>query len=754
MTTFVEELKRRNVFRVGAAYLVTAWLLVQVAETLFPLFGFGDAPARTVVVILSAAFIPVLIVAWLFELTPEGLKKEKDIDRDRPDAQLASRKLDFVIAGLLVIGLAYFAFDKFYLDPHRDAEATANALVGIAEVRELIGENHYAEAFSRAHELEASVPVGPLRDELWEIASRIVSIESEPTGADVWVRPYNTTESDWKYVGSTPVHDLRVSRGMERLRMEKDGYRRREVATWYDRPQRLDRVDALPKEMVRVDGAEEFRLQLVGLKHHSIDLPDFFIDRHETTNREYQQFVDEGGYENRDYWEHTFIKDGRELSFEQAMALFNDKTGRPGPSTWEGGVYPPGAAEHPVGGISWYEAAAYARFKGKELPTAFHWNLASLGAIQFLLAHSNFAGDGAVPVGSSGGISGSGALDMAGNVREWVWNENAAGRFLLGGGWRDPEYLFVEGNAQSPFYRDELNGVRLMASPDNSNLKSARRPIEMILRDYSAEHPVPDDIFEIYRRLYDYDPTPLNAEIVEVEEAEYWTRERIEFDAAYGNERMAAYLYIPKNTEPPYTPIVHFPGSNAIYRDKFRDEFYWTFLMRSGYALIIPVYKGTYGRTSELQSDLPDESNLYREHVIAWSKDLGRSIDYLETRDDIEVQNLVYFGASWGAALAPVMIATEPRVKLSVLVAGGLMHQPTQPEVDPFNFLPRVEVPTLLITLPTDFFYPYDVSQKPMYDNLGSDIKKHFVVENGRGHAPPMHIVVRETLDWFDEHLH
>jgi eukaryotic-like serine/threonine-protein kinase len=751
--TFAQELKRRNVFRVGAAYVVTAWLLVQVAETLFPLFGFGDAPARMVVVILAVGFFPVLILTWLYELTPEGLKKDQDVDLVRPAGQSSGRKLDFAIAGVLVIGLAYFAFDKFYLDPHRDAEATAQALAGIAEVRELVDLNQYAKAYARAHELDTSMPVGPLREELWEIASRTVSIESEPPGAKVWVRPYNTTEADWKYVGSTPIHDVRVSLGMERLRMEKDGYRRLEVATWYGRPQLLDRVDTLPEEMVRVDGEEEFQLDLVGLKHHSTGLADFLIDREETTNLEYQEFVDEGGYQDPRYWEHKFIKNGRELSFEEAMALFKDKTGRPGPSTWEAGVYPEGMAEYPVGGISWYEAAAYASFKGKQLPTVFHWRLASLASIQFLLACSNFAKQGALPVGSSGGISGSGALDMAGNVREWVWNENRAGRFLLGGGWRDPEYLFVEGNAQSPFYRDELNGVRLMRLLDDSNQEAARRPVDMILRDYTIERPVSDDIFEIYRRLYEYDSTPLNAETAAVEDSEYWTRERIEFNAAYGNERMAAYLYIPKDAEPPFTPIVYFPGSNAIYRDKIND-FYWPFLMRRGYAVLIPVYKGTYGRSSGLQSDLPDESNLYREHVIAWSKDLGRSIDYLETREDMDLDNLVYFGASWGAALAPVMIATEPRVKLSVLVAGGLMHQPTQPEVDPFNFLPRVEVPTLMITVPTDFFYPYDVSQKPMYDNLGSEFKKHFIVDGGRGHAPPMAIVVRETLDWFDEHLH
>ena len=748
---FIRELKRRNVFRVGAAYVVTAWLLIQVAETLFPLFGFDDRPARLVVIILAIGFIPALIVAWIFELTPEGLTRDGDIDRSLARNRAASRKLDFAIAGLLVIALAYFAVDKFFVDPHRDAAATARAIAGISEVRELVDESQFAKGYARAQELDQSFPVGPLRDELWEIASRTVSIESDPPGAAAWVRPYNSSEDDWDFVGRTPVKDVRVSQGMGRLRLELEGYRPLNLATWYGRLLRLDPVDTLPEEMVRVSGTE-FNVGLIGLKHHSIELTDFFIDRLEVTNREYYQFVAAGGYEDPKYWRHRFVKEGIELSFDEAMGLFKDKTDRFGPSTWEAGVYPEGTAELPVGGISWYEATAFARFKGKQLPTLFHWYLASLSSVEFILPRSNFDKKGAVPVGATGAISGSGTVDMAGNVREWVWNEGANGRYLLGGGWNDPEYLFVEGNVQTPFDRNELNGVRLMRLLDDSNIELARRSVDMQFRDYAAERPAPDDIFEVYRRLYDYDPTPLNAETVALDEADDWTREKIEFDAAYGNERLAAYLYIPHSAKPPYTPVVYFPGSNAIYRDKI-GEFYWPFLMRSGYAVVVPVYKGTYGRSSELESDVPDESNTYREHVIAWSKDLGRSVDYLETRDDMDVNNLIYFGASWGAALAPVMIATEPRFKLSVLVAGGLMHQPTQPEVDPFNFLPRVKVPTIMITMPTDYFYPYEHSQKPMYENLGSEFKKHFVVEGGRGHAPPMRIIVRETLGWFDKHL-
>jgi hypothetical protein len=87
------ELKRRNVFRVGAAYVVSAWLLIQVAETILPLFGFGDAPARIVVMVLAIAFFPTLVFAWAFELTPEGLKRDKDVERSQSIAPQTGHKL-------------------------------------------------------------------------------------------------------------------------------------------------------------------------------------------------------------------------------------------------------------------------------------------------------------------------------------------------------------------------------------------------------------------------------------------------------------------------------------------------------------------------------------------------------------------------------------------------------------------------------------------------------------------------------------
>ena len=116
------ELKRRNILRVAAAYTVVAWIIIQAAETIFPLFGIGDTPARIVVMAFSVGLIPVLVISWVFELTPQGLKREKEVDRSHSVTLQTGKQLDRWIIVLLVLGLSYFAFDKFMLEPVRDAK--------------------------------------------------------------------------------------------------------------------------------------------------------------------------------------------------------------------------------------------------------------------------------------------------------------------------------------------------------------------------------------------------------------------------------------------------------------------------------------------------------------------------------------------------------------------------------------------------------------------------------------------------------
>ena len=122
MGQLFEELKRRNVLRVAIAYLAVSWLLIQIVETLFPIFGQSDALVRIVVILLIIGFPLILIFSWLYELTPDGLKLERDVDRSRSTVNRTGKKLDRAIIVVLTLSLGYFAFDKFVLDPARDAE--------------------------------------------------------------------------------------------------------------------------------------------------------------------------------------------------------------------------------------------------------------------------------------------------------------------------------------------------------------------------------------------------------------------------------------------------------------------------------------------------------------------------------------------------------------------------------------------------------------------------------------------------------
>jgi formylglycine-generating enzyme required for sulfatase activity len=155
-------------------------------------------------------------------------------------------------------------------------------------------------------------------------------------------------------------------------------------------------------------------------------LPDYLLDKFEVTNREFKKFIDSGGYRNSNYWKQAFIKDGRSLAWDQAIQEFRDRTGRPGPANWELGDYPQGQDDFPVSGVSWYEAAAYAEFAGKGLPSVYHWyKAAGVGVFSDVMKFSNFGNKGPVRVGSLGGLGPFGTYDMAGNVKEWSGTSQA-----------------------------------------------------------------------------------------------------------------------------------------------------------------------------------------------------------------------------------------------------------------------------------------------------------------------------------------
>ena len=119
--SFFSELKRRNVIRFAGLYLVGAWLIVQVASTVLPMFGAPEWLPRSIVVLLVIGFIPALVFSWVFELTPQGLKRDEDVPPEQSIAPQTGRRMNRLIIAVLVLALAYFAFDKFALTPRRTA---------------------------------------------------------------------------------------------------------------------------------------------------------------------------------------------------------------------------------------------------------------------------------------------------------------------------------------------------------------------------------------------------------------------------------------------------------------------------------------------------------------------------------------------------------------------------------------------------------------------------------------------------------
>ncbi len=669
------------------------------------------------------------------------------------------------IAAVLVVASAAWFF-------HRATKVRWAREQALPEILRLVGEGDYWTAFSLARETERYIPTDPILAQSMPKLSTHVSIETTPPGADVYFKRYEAVDSDWEHLGRTPIARKRIPHGYYRFRVEKTGFQTLDQARGSGSPWwqpfggdigiswTLDQEAIAPPGMVRVSGGA-WRPAISGLDHlPEVELSDYWVDRYEVTNEQFKEFVDGGGYKKREYWKQPFIREEREFDWEEAMDEFRDATGRPGPSTWELGNYPEGEDDYPVSGVSWYEAAAYAEFARKELPTVYHWSeAAGMRASNFVVALSNVEdrSRGLTPAGGMPGISRYGAYDMAGNVKEWCWNEGSEGkRYLLGGAWNEPSYMFLDPDAQSPWERSATNGFRTVKRvPDSTLPATATGPLLDAFRDYSKEKPIPDDVFAVYRSLYAYDKTPLNAEVESVDDAhDSWRREKITFDAPYGNERVTAYLFVPKETKPPYQTVLFFPPGSAIPTRSFQEYGTWQmdFLMASGRAVMFPIYKGTFERGDDLKSDGPTDSFLYRDHVLAWAKDLGRSIDYLETRDDVDGSKLAYYGLSWGAMLVQIP-AVENRLKVVVLVGGGLSFVRTYPEVDQLNFAPRVTAPVLMINGRSDFFFPVETTQEPLYRLLGTPEKDKRRALFDSGHVPPRNEVIKETLDWLDRYL-
>jgi len=660
------------------------------------------------------------------------------------------------IAALVVVVMAFM----------RDRRTRWVHETAIPMIERLSEADQLDSAFVLAAEAAARVPNDPVVEALWAELSQTQTFLSEPAGAVVTRAAVDDT-TQWIPVGTTPTDPVRIPRNAWFYRYSMPGYHPVTIMgarlggsyVPIPSPVAMRLLTDPDSSMVQLRGANLVGTLYGLVASDTFQLADFLMDKLEVTNRQYKLFVDAGGYADRGFWDSTMTRDGRPIAWETAMALLIDQAGRPGPSTWMAGAPAADTEDLPVGGVSWYEARAYARFAGKDLPTVLEWNAAAVpAAARWVVPHGRYEASSAVRGGDPKGVGPRGVYDMAGNVREWAVNAREPGsRYILGGGYSDPPYLFAEIYTQPEWDRSPINGIRLVRRMgEGQDLARASAPIPRRVRNANTVQPVDDATFRGFLSLYEYDHTPLNP-LVESRDTTPadWTREDVSFALPKGGERMPAVLFLPKRVAPPYQTIVLWPASDVLFlRDRQRLSMWFVdYFVRSGRAVLYPIYEHTYGRGSAMNGDSPSATIEHRDQMIRWATEMRRSIDYAATRPDIDTTRLSYAGFSWGGRLGGVMMAVEPRFRTGILYVAGLSAAVVRPEEDAVNFLPRVRIPVLMLSGKYDSVFPLESSQRPFYDLLGSPPGTKVLMSFDGGHFLPRNNLVAETLKWLDQYL-
>jgi hypothetical protein len=452
--------------------------------------------------------------------------------------------------------------------------------------------------------------------------------------------------------------------------------------------------------------------------------------------------------------------------------------------------------------VTWYEAAAYAEFRGKQLPTIFQWEKAAredidnlnwgttmpwglTGLHEDVTDRANLMSrrEGTTPVGSfEFGISPYGCYDMAGNVVEWCLNPRPIGFTTTASSWRDGPNLFSLYGEFPGLYSSEALGFRCVRNAPGATGDQGG----MLLPDAEEEAdyaPVPEEDFQLMRAHYEYDRPrlddddvngdeqklkerileDLDARVVEEVETAGWRRIKISLIGAERkrtagpvpeDKRALAYLWLPNNARPPFQVVNYKPGGpsyNGVTAPQETEIVCGPILM-SGRAVLVTVIRGM--RERDLPPDWvpPDEGSVaHRDMMIYDTLDQRRGLDYLETRDEIALDKIVCMGLSMGG-YDLVTMAVEDRFQGVLLLSAGLGTgaRRTIAAANPINFAPYIGGRKMMIHGRYDEGIPFRTGALPLYKLL-SPPKEHAWLECG--HLPEMDQWVPHALRFLDETL-
>lgn len=650
-------------------------------------------------------------------------------------------------------------------------------VLAIAEARSLLAVDDYARAYLAIRPLIETKYGDAELDSLLAEISLPVSIESSPPNADVFYKLYGQSNEDWKRLGITPFESV-LPRSTWLLKFVADGHDSVQLALpnpgmAFNNVNRdyyvvqLPRATAVPDDMVFVPGGK-LLVPLVGFRGQEEDLGDFYIGKTEVSNAQYAEFLTDGGYEVAEYW--TDLPAGDDgVGFQEVTTRFVDSTGVPGPSGWSNGTFRLGSENRPVTGVSWYEAIAYARYRGAKLPTARHWARAALGIDEShwplapaLIPEANLQGSGPLDVDEGSAISTWGSVNLIGNVREWTVSFSGDLKLSLGASFRGPSWDYALPVMAHPLQRNPDQGIRL-AMYDES-IDNPPLGLDGALPEIPA---VSDETYAGFEQMFDYTPGNVGADsaqlVSEVEEHD-WIRRKILIPTDDPENPLPVLLFLPKNAPGPLQSILFFPPGNSYFGRFLSDNIDITrynvdFVVRSGRVLIWPILIGMHERYR------PREDRGGAAFLQSWPatnerrrNEIGRVIDYLQGNAEFDGEQVGLLAASFGATfVSPHVLAAESRIKAAVLMSSSLagVNRKSVPDrVNPNTYWPRVRTPILVLNGRFDIHIPYSPDGNPMLNVIGTAEGDKRSVYYDSSHWPlPQHRVKNDTLEWFDRYL-
>lgn len=606
------------------------------------------------------------------------------------------------------------------------------------------------------------------RKELEAILERFegdVQIESDDSGATIQIRPFESDTASWLELGKTPISD-RLPFGHYLVRINKD-LMVHQIS--YQPNQHWEILLPLTQDMVRIPDAwhgdiyDACRIPWLLCRQLPL-VKEFEMDRTEISNVAYKQFVDAGGYEDGKYWRHTL---GDEWA--KTVEQFRDKTKQLSPRFWVNGSYPQGLGDHPVVGVSWYEAMAYAKWANKKLPTLFHWMRGAdfNGWYDGIESwdRSNIAGRVGMTRPTdrrSLSVCKYGTSDTLGNVREWCLTEDRDGKhYAMGGSFRDSTGRTFDSVSFSALDRLDDVGFRCARYEEDVELaKSAPTtwrpipttpaPIDWVKERFAYEKP-------------ELDVSPTDNILFGGLEAK-----RFSFRTAYGdNERITCYLLLPEDRTiaKPYqvvlgaVDIVHDADGNPnIHNDDIR---YYQVMRDQGRAILFPtLFAAAPSRKAEGYRNgfpYPDPNHIDRaeNRAVRTANDISRTLDFLEKYgnsyglDASKVAICCCYNSSLYAPcwlVADEIISERSRIQAAIFPNGGVLNCVQAPVSDQLTFLPYLRVPSLIFSSRASYNIPFEYSQKNFVDLIGTSEKYNFVDNHTWG--LPVKNFVREVDEW------